>query len=156
MIRAYNELYLEKARICLGRMLDLATHDLNYSLNDFWDKFLSSNIVNKLESGDVATVVGKSGVELAYEVLNDLEQDIKPRFTENRSIEYWTGWAIAYFQWKTSIPFLEITRVIPINEIANMYHPYHEMDINQLFDRMLQIFVERKLETNLKRKRKKN
>lgn len=154
MIHAYDKNYLEKARISLGRMLDFAVYDLNYTLADFWEVFLSSEIVEKFEYGESSILVGKSGIELAYEVLNDAERKIKPRFTENRSIEYWTGWAIAYLQWQTSLSFKEITRYISIDEVARMYFPYHEMDIRQFSDKMMELYHERKGETNLKRRRK--
>ena len=35
MIRAYDKIYLEKARTALGRMLDFAVYDLKYDINDF-------------------------------------------------------------------------------------------------------------------------
>ena len=35
MICAYDKVYLDKARISLGRMLDFAVHDLGYDLEEF-------------------------------------------------------------------------------------------------------------------------
>lgn len=35
MIRAYDKIYLEKARTALGRMLDFAVYDLKYDINFF-------------------------------------------------------------------------------------------------------------------------
>lgn len=149
MIRAYDEFYLEKARIALGRMLDFAVYDLKYSLSDFWQLFLNSSIVKRFECGESAVLVGKSGVELAYEVVGD--DKVSPRYSVGRSEEYWTGWALAYYQWETGLTFQSITDKIPIHEICQLYSPYHEMDIRQFCDKMNELYCSRKKETNLKR-----
>lgn len=81
---------------------------------------------------DSKTIAEKSDVELAYEVLKKTGENvrnIKPRYTANRSEEYWTGWALAYYQWKTLISFAEIVKYIPIVEIKALYSPYHEIDV---------------------------
>ena len=69
MIRAYDKLYLEKARAALARMLDFAVYDLHYDIDVFFDLFICSGVATLFEQGDVNTLVGKSGVELAYEVI---------------------------------------------------------------------------------------
>ena len=69
MIRAYDKVYLDKARTALGRMLDFAVYDLKYDIDDFFNLFIRSGVAKRFENGDFAVVVGMSGVELAYEVL---------------------------------------------------------------------------------------
>jgi len=153
MMNAYDKTYLEKARTNLGRMLDFAKYDLHYDITDFFNMFLESGIASRFEKGDFRIIVGMSGVELAYEVLDKTNitfERIKPKYTINRSEEYWTGWALAYYQWKTSLDFSEIIRYIPIKEIRDLYSPYHEMDIRQFVDKMNSLYRERKPETNLK------
>ena len=153
MISAYDKNYLEKARASLGRMLDFAVYDLKYDISDFFDQFIKSGIADKFGNGDTGTLVGKSGVELAYEVLErtgENARDIKPQFSANRSEEYWTGWALAYYQWKTSLPFAEIVKYVPIKEIMALYSPYHEMDIRHFADKMNEFYKAAKPETNLK------
>ena len=49
MINAYDKVYLEKARINFGRMLDFAVYDLKYDISDFFDLFLSSSIATRFE-----------------------------------------------------------------------------------------------------------
>ena len=56
------------------------------------------------------------------------------RYSCGRSEEYWVGWALAYYQWETGIPFSDMEDIISIEEIRRLYHPYHEMDIRQLAD----------------------
>ena len=69
------------------------------------------------------------------------------------SHRYWTGWALAYYQWYTCLSFSQITDLISIEEIRQMYSPYHEMDIRQFCDRMSELYAKRKKKTNLKQKR---
>ena len=153
MTNAYDKVYLEKARTNLGRMLDFAVYDLKYTIADFFDLFITSGVASRFESGDFNVLVGMSGVELAYEVLEKSSisfERVTPDYTVNRSEEYWTGWALAYYQWETSLSFEEIVRYIPINEIQALYSPYHEMDIRQFVDKMNSLYKLAKPETNLK------
>ena len=153
MISAYDKTYLEKARAALGRMLDFAVYELRYSLIEFWNLFLASDISGRFAHGDFTVLVGKSGVELAYEVLEQAgiaAERISPRYAADRSDAYWTGWALAYFQWECALSFAIITRYVPIEQVCALYHPYHEMDIRQFCDEMHRLFRAAKPETNLK------
>lgn len=153
MIHAYDRVYLEKARTALGRMLDFAVYDLSYSLEEFFALFISSGVAARFEQGDFTVLVGMSGVELAYLVLEQsglTVERIKPNYTIDRSEEYWTGWALAYYQWETALSFAEIVRCVPIEMIRNLYFPYHEMDIRQFCDKMNELYRAAKPYTNLK------
>lgn len=154
MIHAYDELYLEKAQNALGGMLDYAVNDVGYRIDVIWALFLSSEISSEFENGDCSILVGRSGIELVYEVLGSKKNYVQPSNRDMRSEEYWTGWALAYFQWQYAVPFREITAFIPIEEVRAMYMPFHEMDIRQFCDRMSELYLERRKETNLKRRRK--
>ena len=153
MTYAYDKVYLDKARSALGRMLDFAVHDLGYDIGEFFDPFISTGTAERFETGDYTLLVGKSGVELAYEVLDRAlgsVERISPRYTANRSEEYWTGWALAYYQWETALSFREIVRYVPIKEIRALYSPYHEMDIRQFVDKINDLYRAAKPDTNLK------
>ncbi len=157
MIHAYDEVYLEKASTALGRMLDFAVYDLQYAPDTFFSLFLSTGVAERFGDGEFRLLVGMSGVELAYEVLRlagIAPQHIEPKFTANRSEEYWAGWALAHYQWESALSFSEIAEYIPITEIISLYSPYHEMDIRQFIDRMNTLYLERKQQTNLKLLRK--
>lgn len=153
MIRAYDKVYLDKARTVLGRMLDFAVYDLNYDITEFFNLFIRSGVAKRFETGDFAVIVGMSGVELAYEVLEQSgveSERIKPNYTVSRSEEFWTGWALAYYQWETSLSFAEIVRYVPIKDIRALYMPYHEMDIRQFVDKVSAMYKAAKPGTNLK------
>ena len=158
MIHAYDKVYLDKARTALGRMLDFAVYDLKYDIADFFALFITSGVATRFEVGDFKWLVGMSGVELAYEVL---EQSgiacarIPPNYTTHRSKEFWTGWALAYYQWETAMRFAEIVQYVPIQDMMALYSPYHEMDIRQFVDQMNALYKIAKPETNLKLLRQK-
>ena len=153
MIHAYDKIYLDKARTALGRMLDFAVYDLKYDIEDFFALFITSGIAARFEKGDYRVIVGMSGVELAYKVLEltkGEENRIKPQYSADRSEEYWAGWALAYYQWDTALSFEEIVRAVPMKRIVQMYSPYHEMDIRQFCDKMNELYRTVQPETNLK------
>lgn len=72
----------------------------------------------------------------------------------DKSPEYWTGWALAYYQWFTCRPFMKINAAVPIHRIVQMYNVYHEMDITHFVDTMNELWDQYYKETNLKRIRK--
>ena len=156
MIRAYDQNYLEKAQTALGSMLYYSVHDLHYDITAFFSLFLTSGIASLFGSGDVKTIAGRSGVELAWEVLekSGLRFDYAiPGVRFDRSREYWAGWALAYYQWSTAMTFRDIDRCVPIADVVALYHPYHEMDIRQFCDHMTELIRKAPPETNLKRLR---
>lgn len=158
MIRAYDKVYLDKARTALGRMLDFAVYDLKYDITEFFGLFISSGVADGFEKGDFTLIVGMSGVELAYRVLELSgigHTRIRPQYTVDRSEEYWVGWALAYYQWETALRFAEIVRYVPVKDIVRMYSPYHEMDIRQFCDRMNELYRAAQPESNLKLIRRK-
>ena len=156
MIHAYHKVYLEKARTNLGRMLDFAAYDLGYDPSEFFDLFMNCGLAELFGKGEFTLTVGMSGVELAYRVLELTKHQVefpKPRYTADRSPEYWAGWALAYYQWETAMSFEEILEFCPLDEIIRMYSPYHEMDIRHFCDRMNELYRAANPETKLKQLR---
>lgn len=157
MICAYDKVYLECAKRALGRMLDFAVYDLQYSIEEIFSLFIKSGVAERFGKGDFAILAGKSGVEVAYEVLEKMQIDVErsvPRYAANRSEEYWTGWALAHYQWETALSFEEIEKFIPIHYVKALYSPYHEMDIRQFIEKMNELYRVANPDTNLKRKRR--
>lgn len=151
MIRAYDKNYLAKAQNNMASMLDFAVYDLNEDLTSFYQKFLQSRVSRQFERGESAVIAGKSGVELALEVLGNEKLASKYRPVANRTPEFWCGWALAYFQWFTNLSFLEINTFIPVAEVLAFYSPYHEMDISKFCDKMIELYNNRKVYANLKK-----
>ena len=157
MMNAYDKIYLESSRKSLARMCDFVVYDLKYDLEDFFDMFIASSYAKRFEHGESTIVAGQSGVELAYDILDENGKSslrVEPQYTVNRSKEYWLCWALAYYQWYTSLSFAEIIKYVPIKKILKLYSPYHEMDIRHFVDQMNELYVGAKKETNLKIRRK--
>ncbi len=137
MTPAYSELYLGDASLALGSMLESAVYLFEVELGAFWQLFLGSHVSDDFGHGLSGTVSGKSGWELAAEILEDAGvpfQRRKPQAVVGRSREFWAGWALAQYQWRTGLPFAEIESYAPLSEILLMYSPYHEMDVVHLFE----------------------
>jgi len=139
MMYAYNELSLRYAQENLGDMLHFAVNELNYDADEYFDMFIRSGIAYSFGLGESKYVDGMSGFELAGEIINTVTGkylDVKPKYSPNKSPEYWAGWALAYYEWEKNIPFEYVVSKVPISAIINMYNPYHEMDISQFCDQM--------------------
>lgn len=157
MICAYDKVYLDCAKRVLGRMLDFAVYDLQYSIEDFFSLFIQSGVAERFGKGDYTILAGKSGVEVVYEVLEKMHIHVErsnPRYVANRSEEYWTGWALAHYQWETALSFEEIEKFIPIHYVKALYSPYHEMDVRHFIEKMNELYRKAKPDTNLQRRRK--
>lgn len=150
MIHAYNEKYLYLARKQLASMFDYAVNGVGVKLESFYITFLISDISKKIQRGDSSTIAGKSGVELAMELLNtnaEFEMDVNAR-----TPEYWLGYYLSFYQWYTGYTFEEIEDVIPINQMVKMYRKYHEMDVMHFVDDLNELMIKNRI-TNLKKKR---
>jgi DNA-binding transcriptional regulator YiaG len=154
MIHAYREIYLNNARATLAEAFDYAINTCNISGADFVKMFLVSSISDKMEKGEPKYVSGKSGIEIAREIVfetmgKNLEN--KPEENFGRSKEYWIGWALAYYQWYTSRKYSDILKVVSFDELAQLYYALHEADISKFVDVINKRIEEVFPETNLKR-----
>ena len=72
MMRAYDELYLGKARMTLAWMFDYAVNGCRIEIEDFYRMFLMSSYARRFETGNCSVVEGLSGVELAQRVISGI------------------------------------------------------------------------------------
>ena len=82
-------------------------------------------------------VSGRSGVELARDIIERMtgeELTFSPIYHDDRSREFWAGWALAYYQWFCGCTFRQLDEELPIESIMIMYDKYHEMDIMHFVD----------------------
>ena len=107
-----------------------------------------------MENGEPAYLAGKSGIEIAVEIIAETmgkELPIEPHEHFGRSREYWIGWAVAYYQWYSSRKYSDIFKVVSFEDLQKMYYTLHEADVSKFVDivdaRMKDYFPE----TNLKR-----
>lgn len=137
MTHAYSKMYLESSQDVLGHAFDWVANTCNKSLSEFCDNFAKSRISRMFEIGYPRYVTGCNGAELVNFVREDLElpeYGFPHEFYADRSPEYWAGWVLAYFQWKTKITFAEILQKIPVEKILLLYPTGHEQDIRSVAD----------------------
>lgn len=157
MIHAYQEIYLNSIQSALGEAFDYAINECNINGTDFIKLFLTSDASKKIEKGDCTYLVGKSGIELAIEIIqsttgNDVFSEANDTFY--RTAEYWIGYVIAYYQWYSSRTFSNIFYVFSYLDLKNMYQTLHEADISKFVDIADKRIKETMSETNLKHIRK--
>ena len=154
MIRAYREIYLNKAQSTLGGAFDYAVNDCGLSGDDFTKLFSMSTVSKRMENGEPSVLAGKSGVEIAIDVLSETLGNApaaEPSARYDRSCEYWIGWTVAYYQWYSSKPYTIIFDALPFSDLQTMYPVLHEADISKFVEiadeRVRAVFCD----TNLKR-----
>lgn len=153
MIYAYSEYYLSDAKQNLAEMFDFAINDCKFEADLFSKLFVQSGYADKFERGNPAIVAGMSGIELAKNVIwYAYPKRIFPErmCVEDRSNVYWSGWALAEYQWNTAKRFKDIFARIPLTEVIAMYHVYHEMDISHFIEDMNKRYDAIEKETHLK------
>ena len=139
MTHAYREYYLEDAMESLGAMLEDAVMLFKVPLERFWPLFLASPLSKRFAVGDPLVLAGKSGWEIAVQVLEDAGVSFpheRPDVLRTRTPEYWAGWALAQYQWYRGFSFAEIETFAPLRSIVGLYAPFHEMDIRRFYDEL--------------------
>lgn len=112
-------------------MFDFAVNTCHYSLEDTVRVFLDSGIAQEFGEGNPKFIAGRTGCELFWDCLWELnieEPPCPPAMYEDKTPEYWFGWAVAYYQWLRRIPFETIFAKISPRDIRNLYWPLHEAD----------------------------
>lgn len=154
MTRAYQETYVSRAQQVLGDAFDFAINTCKVPGEDFVKLFVVSSLSKRFENGEPSCVAGKSGAELALDVLAETTNrnfDVEVVASVERSSEYWIGWAVAYYQWYSGRKFGEIFQVVSFENLQNMYYTLHEADVTKFVDVMDSLTKEFFASTNLKR-----
>ena len=156
-IRAYNEDYLYTAQNILGHAVDFALLSLDVSPDDFGNALAVSSAGIQFANGNPRYTAGMNGCEFAREILAETHtpyNNTEDVMYLDRSPEYWTGWALAFYQWHSDRSFMEILTIVPLSEMIRMYPVYHEMDITQFAEQMEERMRAAHPETRLRTKRK--
>ena len=154
MTRAYREIYLSNAQSALGDAFDYAINTCNIPGEEFEKLFCVSSISKRMENGESAVIAGKSGIEIAIDVVYETtgkQLKVEPDEHFGRSREYWIGWAVAYYQWYSSRRYSEIFKAMSFGELQKMYYTLHEADITKFIEVADGKVKEHFKDTNLKR-----
>lgn len=154
MTHAYREIYLSNAQSALGDAFDYAINTCGISGKDFVKLFITSSVSKRMENGEPSFLAGKSGIEIAAEVVSETmgkKLDVAPEEHFGRSEEYWIGWAVAYYQWYSSRRYSDIFKVLTYEDLQKMYYTLHEADITKFVEIADERIKEFFADTNLKR-----
>ena len=154
MTHAYREIYLSNAQSVLGDAFDYAINSCQIPGNDFVKLFVASSISKRMENGEPSLLSGKSGIEIAIEVIAETtgkQLEAMPTERMERSVEYWIGWAVAYYQWYSARRYSDIFKVLTFDDLQKMYYTLHEADITKFVDIAEERIKEHFKDTNLKR-----
>lgn len=128
--RTYPVYYLEDAMNNLGDCFDYAVNDYGAEGSEVAELFCLSGVAREFERGNAWVVSGKSGVEL-FALISERSgyqtgsmPDRTYRF--EKTPEYWTGWILAYLQWRLGGSFEDLLHVVPFDALRNLYYPWHE------------------------------
>lgn len=157
MSYAYNKMYLDDAMRNLGEAFDYAANDSGMDLDFFLDMFIAGGLAKQFGAGVPKYVAGMSGVELVYEVVD--RSGMQCSFPEirveyERSPEYWCGWILSYYQWKTGRSFKNIRQYISMEEIRKLYATLHEASEEKFVDTVNKIISRKEEVTRLQRLRR--
>ena len=134
MARAYKKTYLNGAMRNLAVMMDCGVRKYGYSIEEFYENFLASDVSRQFAGGNPRYLVGMSGAELADIVVEDSGNAISIDNDGTYAVgpEYWAGWVLAYYQWLTRRSFAYMRRKgLGIKEVVSMYYPLHEADLSK-------------------------
>lgn len=156
MIHAYNELYLNNAKSCLAVFFDYLINICGMKHEWCTSIFVTSGYADEFGKGNPAYISGMSGVELAKAVISKVygkKETLEYSSTEEKSPEYWAGWALASYQWYYARNFRDIFARISLSDMIEMYAVYHEMDISNFIEDMEARYRAAESDSNLKKMR---
>lgn len=157
MICAYDEMYLEDAMHNMAEMLDFAALGCGMELDAFFEMFLASGYAEKFGKGEPRVVSGWSGTELALAVLEKsgiVAEQPQARVDYECSPEYWCGWVLGYYQWRTARSFKDIHEVVSMAGIERLYPALHEASEEKFVHTVNQMIRLGQYATKLQRMRK--
>lgn len=152
MMHAYDEMYLNDAMNNLGDAFDYVKNGLKMDMDEFLKLFISSGVAKEFENGNVTYLIGMSGIELVEDVLEKAGYTKKifaVRENINKTISYWCGWILAYYQWYSKRPFKNIAQYITMKDIEKQYYILHEAPEDKFVDIINEIIENNKKPTRL-------
>ncbi len=157
-MNAYSEKYLNDAMRNLGEAFNYALCCCNMQPDEFAHLFISCGVADYYGKGNPKYVVGKSGTELVMDIIELSGESMvfpKPQIEYEYYEEYWAGWILAFYQWKSGRTYRDILNNISIMDIIKMYPTLHEASEEKFADTVDSIINRKKGSTKLQKQRKK-
>lgn len=154
MTHEYHATWIDHVRTAMGDAVEYAVHRCNIPGQAFLDMFAAGSVSVRLEHGEPSYVAGRSGIEIAREVIAEAtgqEPTAEPHAQYGRSTAYWIGWASAGYQILSGFTYKEIYGVLTYEQLEQMYPTFHEADFTRFVDIVDRRMQEHYTQTNLKR-----
>ena len=117
----------------LAVMMDCGVRKYGYPIEEFYQKFLASEVSRQFAAGNPRYLVGMSGAELADSVVEAAGGTVLNENDGTYTVgpEYWVGWVLAYYQWYSGLKFSDLQEygLVP-SRILSRYI-LHEADISK-------------------------
>lgn len=156
-MNAYDEKYLDDAMKNLGEAFDYAVNSCKKDPDEFVRLFIACGVADYYGKGNPKYVVGKSGTELVMDIIESTGESIvfpEAQIEYDCSAEYWAGWILAYYQWKSGRTFRDILSNVSMNDILKLYPTLHEASEDKFVDTIDSIILRKKSSTKLQQQRK--
>ena len=136
MVLSYDQMYLADVQKNLGFLFQFCLCNLRKTPEELQRDFLSSEIPYQIEIGNPDFLSGKSGFELAFLIYQDIEKEIRSALQEQYcpQADYWTGFILAYSQWKLQCPFRVLLERYSLERILASYPLMHEADVSKMVE----------------------
>ena len=151
MIQEYKKMQISKNSGIIGDLFDFLVNECKIDSNKVVEFFLKSKVCKKIENKEYNYLIGKSGIELGLEILEEFDIEVENYSTISfvRSQEYWCGWAISYFHHINDVKYSKIFEIVTFDDLLRMYPTLHEADITKFIEVLDKI--NKKKPSNLKK-----
>lgn len=152
--KPYSETQLNRFMDKMGDAFDYAINDCKIDGTEFVKMFVTSTVCKKIENGEAGYISGNSGIEIAIECvyeITDKKLAVESSEKFSRSVQYWIGWVVCYYQWWSSRRYADIFKAVSYEDMLGLYQTLHEASVEKIasvIDEKVQAVYS---ETNLKR-----
>lgn len=111
MMNAYDISYLDDAKSVLGECMECGVNLMGYTPDTFFRLFAKSRIGRLFGEGNPRYVSGRSGCELAIDIVHEISnewKDVSWDYNIDKGPIYWGGYIYARYQWEKGVPFLDL------------------------------------------------
>ena len=105
--------------------MDYGVNGCGIEPEDLFDMFIGLGYADVFGSGNIKYISGISGTALAQKIITEGNLQTHPEKDDIYVDAYWCGWILAYYQWRTSIPFRDIIKHITFDYLHQAYPALH-------------------------------
>lgn len=152
----YDSRFIEYVMRNMGEAFCFVQEVVCQDLDAFMVIFTHFGVAKEIESGNPTYIYGMSGTEWVYKTyeLAGLKINLGRSLDKSHHLDtYWTGYILAYYQFKTGLSFQYIHDQLSVYDIRKLYYPLHEASEDKAVD-VINKLIKRKYVTRLQQRRK--